>query len=136
MVLGAMAKYKGAVCAVVLCSCLHSCLHSCLCLCLCLFGASVLAATSVLTVPVRTRREHEQEPLKISVVPVGLNYFSPHRFRSTVSVDFGDPIEVDQVSLPLRLCRTPHSDLASLPGPPGPGGGPGRESRAAPVGCL
>jgi len=36
------------------------------------------------------------EPLKISVVPVGLNYFSPHRFRSTVSVDFGDPIEVDQ----------------------------------------
>ena len=36
------------------------------------------------------------EPLKISVVPVGLNYFSPHKFRSTVSVDFGDPIEVDQ----------------------------------------
>ena len=36
------------------------------------------------------------EPLKISVVPVGLNYFSSHKFRSTVSVDFGDPIEVDQ----------------------------------------
>jgi hypothetical protein len=35
-----------------------------------------------------------QEPLKISVVPVGLNYFAPHKFRSTVSVDFGDPIEV------------------------------------------
>jgi len=37
-----------------------------------------------------------REPLKISVVPVGLNYFNPHKFRSSVSVDFGDPIEVDQ----------------------------------------
>eukprot|EP00961_Rhodomonas_salina_P126886 1710200-Rhodomonas_salina.2 len=33
---------------------------------------------------------------QISVVPVGLNYFAPHKFRSTVSVDFGDPIQVDQ----------------------------------------
>uniref|UniRef100_A0A7S4KUF0 Phospholipid/glycerol acyltransferase domain-containing protein n=1 Tax=Guillardia theta TaxID=55529 RepID=A0A7S4KUF0_GUITH len=39
------------------------------------------------------------EPLKISVVPVGLNYFSPHQFRSTVSVDFGDPIDVDQATV-------------------------------------
>jgi 1-acyl-sn-glycerol-3-phosphate acyltransferase len=37
-----------------------------------------------------------REPLKISVVPVGLNYFNPHKFRSSVSVDFGDPIEFDQ----------------------------------------
>mmetsp|Transcript_57698 Transcript_57698/g.141522 ORF Transcript_57698/g.141522 Transcript_57698/m.141522 type:complete len:768 (-) Transcript_57698:455-2758(-) len=36
------------------------------------------------------------ETKKISVVPVGLNYFAPHKFRSTVSVDFGDPIEVHQ----------------------------------------
>eukprot|EP00277_Geminigera_cryophila_P004919 CAMPEP_0179434102 /NCGR_PEP_ID=MMETSP0799-20121207/18417_1 /TAXON_ID=46947 /ORGANISM="Geminigera cryophila, Strain CCMP2564" /LENGTH=759 /DNA_ID=CAMNT_0021212547 /DNA_START=240 /DNA_END=2519 /DNA_ORIENTATION=- len=41
--------------------------------------------------------------LKISVVPVGLNYFSPHKFRSTVSVDFGDPIEVDQSIVDLWL---------------------------------
>lgn len=41
--------------------------------------------------------KHEgPEPCKISVVPVGLNYFAPHKFRSTVSVDFGDPIQVDQ----------------------------------------
>jgi len=37
----------------------------------------------------------DQPPVQISVVPVGLNYFRPHDFRSTVSVDFGDPIEVD-----------------------------------------
>ena len=30
----------------------------------------------------------------MSVVPVGVNYFHPHKFRSTVSVDFGDPIEI------------------------------------------
>jgi len=27
---------------------------------------------------------------------VGLNYFAPHKFRSTVSVDFGDPIQVSE----------------------------------------
>jgi len=32
----------------------------------------------------------------ISIVPVGLNYFAPHKFRSTVSVDFGDPIQVSE----------------------------------------
>lgn len=40
------------------------------------------------------RRETMKKPIKISVVPVGLNYFAPHKFRSTVSIDFGDPIEV------------------------------------------
>mmetsp|Transcript_35139 Transcript_35139/g.79980 ORF Transcript_35139/g.79980 Transcript_35139/m.79980 type:complete len:774 (+) Transcript_35139:33-2354(+) len=35
-----------------------------------------------------------KHPLKVSVVPVGLNYFAPHKFRSTVSVDFGEPIDI------------------------------------------
>eukprot|EP00960_Hanusia_phi_P038592 753500-Hanusia_phi.AAC.5 len=37
-----------------------------------------------------------KQPLKISIVPVGLNYFAPHKFRSTVSVDFGDAIEISE----------------------------------------
>ena len=37
----------------------------------------------------------------ISIVPVGLNYFAPHKFRSTVSVDFGDPIQVCTTALTL-----------------------------------
>jgi glycerol-3-phosphate O-acyltransferase/dihydroxyacetone phosphate acyltransferase len=32
----------------------------------------------------------------VRLVPVGLNYFSQHRFNSRVLVKFGDPIEVDQ----------------------------------------
>jgi 1-acyl-sn-glycerol-3-phosphate acyltransferase len=50
--------------------------------------------------------------LKISVVPVGLNYFSPHKFRSTVSVDFGDPIEIDQgiADLWLNGCKEEKQD--------------------------
>ncbi|EKX45073.1 hypothetical protein GUITHDRAFT_139343 [Guillardia theta CCMP2712] len=37
-----------------------------------------------------------KQPLKISIIPVGLNYFAPHKFRSTVSVDFGDAIEISE----------------------------------------
>jgi glycerol-3-phosphate O-acyltransferase/dihydroxyacetone phosphate acyltransferase len=32
--------------------------------------------------------------LKVKIVPVGLNYFSGHRFRSRVYLDYGDPMEV------------------------------------------
>lgn len=32
----------------------------------------------------------------INVIPVGLNYFHPHRFRSRVVIEFGKPIEVNK----------------------------------------
>ena len=35
-----------------------------------------------------------QPSLPLLIVPVGLNYFSGHRFRSRVFVDIGDPITV------------------------------------------
>ena len=34
--------------------------------------------------------------LKVKIVPVGLNYFSGHRFRSKVYLDYGDPMPVPQ----------------------------------------
>jgi hypothetical protein len=34
-------------------------------------------------------------------VPVGLNYFNRHKLRSSVSVDFGDPIEFDQSTVEM-----------------------------------
>lgn len=34
--------------------------------------------------------------LKLSIVPVGLSYFHPHKFRSRAVVEFGSPIEVPQ----------------------------------------
>jgi len=51
---------------------------------------------SVMLLGAMAKQEGLEKPIKISVVPVGLNYFAPHKFRSTVSVDFGDPIEVHQ----------------------------------------
>uniref|UniRef100_A0A7S0MEC5 Phospholipid/glycerol acyltransferase domain-containing protein n=1 Tax=Cryptomonas curvata TaxID=233186 RepID=A0A7S0MEC5_9CRYP len=46
-------------------------------------------------------RHQGAELLKISVIPVGLNYASPHEFRRPVLVQFGNPIEFrpDLVSL-------------------------------------
>lgn len=32
--------------------------------------------------------------LKLRIVPVGLSYFHPHRFRSRAVVEFGSPIEI------------------------------------------
>lgn len=37
----------------------------------------------------------ENKDLKIKIVPVGLNYFHPHRFRSRAVVSYGVPITVD-----------------------------------------
>ena len=49
---------------------------------------------SVMLLGALAKHIDDPEPLKCSVVPVGLNYFAPHKFRSTVSVDFGDPIDM------------------------------------------
>jgi glycerol-3-phosphate O-acyltransferase / dihydroxyacetone phosphate acyltransferase len=32
----------------------------------------------------------------VKIVPVGMNYFHAHKFRSRAVVEFGDPIEVPQ----------------------------------------
>lgn len=32
--------------------------------------------------------------LKVRIVPVGLNYFHPHRFRSRAVIEFGAPISI------------------------------------------
>lgn len=34
--------------------------------------------------------------IEIKVIPVGLNYFHPHKFRSRVVIEFGEPIIVDK----------------------------------------
>lgn len=34
--------------------------------------------------------------LHLRIVPVGLSYFHPHRFRSRAVVEFGSPIEIDR----------------------------------------
>lgn len=47
-------------------------------------GVAIMALT--------TLSKHPSLPLKI--VPVGLNYFSGHRFRSRVFIDIGDPLTV------------------------------------------
>lgn len=39
--------------------------------------------------------EHE-EVVPVSIVPVGLSYFHPHKFRSRVVIEFGKPIIVDK----------------------------------------
>ncbi|CCG21383.1 Sct2 glycerol-3-phosphate acyltransferase [Candida orthopsilosis Co 90-125] len=41
------------------------------------------------------KSEHE-EVVPVSIVPVGLNYFHPHKFRSRVVIEFGKPIIVDE----------------------------------------
>lgn len=37
----------------------------------------------------------ENKDLKIKIVPVGLNYFHPHRFRSRAVVSYGVPITIE-----------------------------------------
>jgi glycerol-3-phosphate O-acyltransferase/dihydroxyacetone phosphate acyltransferase len=37
----------------------------------------------------------ENRDLKIKIVPVGLNYFHPHRFRSRAVVSYGVPITIE-----------------------------------------
>ncbi|KAL0086797.1 hypothetical protein F4703DRAFT_1848688 [Phycomyces blakesleeanus] len=37
----------------------------------------------------------EKEGLDVKIVPVGLNYFHPHRFRSRAVVSYGAPITID-----------------------------------------
>lgn len=37
----------------------------------------------------------ENKDLKIKIVPVGLNYFHPHRFRSRAVVSYGTPISIE-----------------------------------------
>merc|ERR1740121_790539 len=41
----------------------------------------------------------------VKIVPCGLNYFDPHRFRSHVIVEFGDPFEV-----PIALAKQYEKD--------------------------
>ncbi|KAI8089151.1 uncharacterized protein BX664DRAFT_263761 [Halteromyces radiatus] len=38
----------------------------------------------------------EKENVNVQIVPVGLNYFHPHRFRSRAVVSYGTPIKVNQ----------------------------------------
>ncbi|CAO3589108.1 unnamed protein product [Absidia cylindrospora] len=38
----------------------------------------------------------EKENLNVKIVPVGLNYFHPHRFRSRAVISYGTPIEIGQ----------------------------------------
>ena len=38
----------------------------------------------------------ENKNLNIKIVPVGLNYFHPHRFRSRAVVSYGAPISIDR----------------------------------------
>lgn len=39
------------------------------------------------------------ESLRVQIVPVGLNYFHPDKFRSRAVIEFGDPIQVDKESV-------------------------------------
>lgn len=40
------------------------------------------------------------EGIEVTIVPVGLNYFHAHKFRSRAVVEFGEPVDV-----PLELLR-------------------------------
>jgi len=44
------------------------------------------------------------DDVDVKIVPVGLNYFRGHRFRSQVVIEFGEPIEIDQ-DLKDRYCK-------------------------------
>ncbi|KAJ1655922.1 Glycerol-3-phosphate/dihydroxyacetone phosphate acyltransferase [Dispira simplex] len=37
----------------------------------------------------------ENPDLNVRIVPCGLNYFHPHKFRSRAIIQFGDPLEID-----------------------------------------
>lgn len=39
--------------------------------------------------------------LNVKIVPVGMNYFHPHKFRSRALLEFGDPIEIDESLLKM-----------------------------------
>lgn len=39
--------------------------------------------------------------LNVKIVPVGMNYFHAHKFRSRALVEFGDPIEIDEKLLKM-----------------------------------
>ncbi|CAH7666101.1 hypothetical protein PPACK8108_LOCUS422 [Phakopsora pachyrhizi] len=49
-------------------------------------GVSIMALGAMSAVP----------DITVRIVPVGLSYFHPHRFRSRAVVEFGDPIEIPQ----------------------------------------
>ncbi|KAI9308649.1 hypothetical protein BJ944DRAFT_254437 [Cunninghamella echinulata] len=38
----------------------------------------------------------ENENLNVKIIPVGLNYFHPHRFRSRAVVSYGNPVTIDK----------------------------------------
>lgn len=38
----------------------------------------------------------EDPNLKVKIVPVGLSYFHPHRFRSRAVIEFGHPLDVPE----------------------------------------
>jgi glycerol-3-phosphate O-acyltransferase/dihydroxyacetone phosphate acyltransferase len=45
----------------------------------------------------------EKDGLNVPIVPVGLNYFSRHRFRSLAVVEYGPPIFIDPSTLPAYV---------------------------------
>ncbi|GMI16729.1 hypothetical protein TrLO_g3777 [Triparma laevis f. longispina] len=45
----------------------------------------------------------EKRGLNIPIIPVGLNYFSSHRFRGRCVVEFGAAINIDEATLPEYL---------------------------------
>lgn len=55
----------------------------------------------------------EEPDLNIQIVPVGLNYFHPHRFRSRAVVEFGKPILVTKEDGD-RYDKDPRGEVAKL----------------------
>lgn len=55
-------------------------------------GVAIMALGSIASLI--KEGHHDIDP--VSIVPVGLNYFHPHKFRSRVVVEFGKPIIVDK----------------------------------------
>lgn len=49
----------------------------------------------------------------IHVIPVGMNYFHPHKFRSRAVIEFGKPIKVNK-ELGERYKESPHEEVAKL----------------------
>ncbi|RCK55172.1 Glycerol-3-phosphate O-acyltransferase 2 [Candida viswanathii] len=57
--------------------------------------------------------EREDGPQPITIVPVGLNYFHPHKFRSRVVMEFGKSIVVDK-SLGEQYMHNPRDTVDRL----------------------
>lgn len=55
-------------------------------------GVAIMALGSIASL----LKEGHFEIEPVNIVPVGLNYFHPHKFRSRVVVEFGKPIVVDK----------------------------------------